>query len=69
MGIDESLNNLYEAKFYKKKMSFKECKNEEAQIRNVAELDCNKINFVCSSGFSFESKDYELLNAKDLYRL
>lgn len=59
--------DFYEAKFYKKKMSLKECKNEEAQIRNVAELDCDKIGFVCSSGFNFESKDFELLNAEDIY--
>ena len=67
LSINESLNNLYEAKFYKKKMSFKECKNEEAQIRNIAELDCDKIGFVCSSDFNFESKDYELLNAENIY--
>ena len=48
-------------------MSLKECKNEEAQVRNVAELDCDKIGFVCSSGFNFESKDFELLNAEDIY--
>ena len=48
-------------------MSFKECKNEEAQIRNVVGLDCDKIGFVYSSGFNFESKDYELLNAEDIY--
>lgn len=59
--------NFYECKFYKKQMSLSECKAEENQIKVLTEIDCKRIGFICSAGFTFNSTEYELLSLADLY--
>ncbi len=59
--------DFYEVKYYAAPMQEDECRQEEAQIRRLAELDCRKVGFICSAGFAFEGGGYELLTAKDMY--
>jgi len=59
--------DFYEVKFYEKPMTLFECEQEEKQVRDLVDLSCKKIGFVCSSGFDFESEKYELITGEDLY--
>ena len=60
--------DFYEVKFYENPMSLAECKNEEKQIRRLTELECKKIGFICSAGFDFKTKEYDLIDSKKLYQ-
>ena len=59
--------DFYEVKFYEKPMSRHQCKEEEKQVRALTNLHCNKIGFVCSAGFAYESSDYDLIDGATLY--
>lgn len=62
--------DFYEVKFFENPMTISECEKEESQINEISEeqnIKVGKIGFVCSEGFNFTSKKYELLSAKDLY--
>lgn len=59
--------SFFEAKFYEKPMTLDECKKEEAQIKELADIFCKKIGFVSSSGFDFEDSKYTLIDGQQLY--
>ncbi len=59
--------DFYEVKFYEKPMPRSECESEEKEVRALVEPNCKKIGFVCSSGFSFKSKEYNLISGKEIY--
>ncbi len=58
---------FYECKFYQNPMSAEECQKEIAQLNNLKGISFNKASFVCSAGFSFDSKDYILITGDDLF--
>ncbi len=60
--------NFYEVKYFDNPMTLSECKEEENQIKQMKEIACNKVGFVCSSGFSFSSPKYDLISGEELYR-
>ena len=60
--------DFYEVKFYEKPMTKTECEQEEKQVRNLCDIYCKKIGFICSAGFTFKDSKYELINAKDMYK-
>lgn len=59
--------DFYEVKFYDSPMSLKECEEEEKQVRAIVDMVCNRIGFICSSGFDFSSDRYNLIEGKDLF--
>lgn len=59
--------DFYECKFYKEPMTKKECEAEEKQIRNIQELQCGRVGFICSAGFDFEDETYDLISGDMLY--
>ena len=59
--------DIFECKYYKKPMSKKECDFEAKQIGDIKGLSCNKIGFVCLSGYEFDSQVYSLHTGKDLF--
>ena len=59
--------DFYEVKFYEKPMSKAECEKEEAQVRLLCEINCKKVGFVCSAGFDFKSKKYELIDDRMIF--
>ena len=59
--------NFYEVKFFENPMTLSECENEENQIKEMKEITCNKIGFVCSSGFDFSSDKYDLITGEELF--
>ena len=59
--------DFYEVKFYESPMDYRVCKKEEEQVRAIENLHCRKIGFVCSSGFSFDSDEYDLITGEELY--
>lgn len=59
--------DIFECKYYKNPMSMKECDLEAKQIGEIKGLSCNKIGFVCLSGFECDSKVYSLHTGKDLF--
>ncbi len=60
--------DIYECKLYAEPMKLKECRQEEAQIRQIKGLQVKKIGFICSSGFDFDNNDYELISGKQIYQ-
>ena len=60
--------NFYEVKFFENPMTLPECENEENQIKEMKEITCNKIGFVCSSGFDFSSDKYDLITGEELFK-
>ncbi|MBO4706379.1 MAG: AAA family ATPase [Spirochaetaceae bacterium] len=59
--------DFYEVKFYEKPMSKAECEKEEAQVRLLCDINCKKVGFVCSAGFDFKSKKYELIDDRMIF--
>ena len=60
--------DFYEVKFYQKPMTINECEKEEQQVRSLCGMNCNKVGFICSSGFDFKDKKYDLIDDKKLYK-
>lgn len=61
--------DFYEVKFFKNPMTLPQCKEEEAQVKQITGLKKGKVGFICSAGFDFTSDEYVLFGAKDLYEL
>ena len=59
--------DFYEVKFFDSPMTLKECEEEERQVRSIVDLVCNRIGFICSSGFNFTCDRYDLIEGRDLY--
>ena len=59
---------FYEAKFFKNPMTEHQCKKEEEQIKQIPEITPKRVGFVCSAGFDFSGKKYDLISGEDLYR-
>lgn len=57
---------LYECKFFDRKMTREECQQEEKQVNQITELNCIKLGFVNVSGFNFEDDGYELIEGEEL---
>lgn len=60
--------DFYEVKFYEKPMSLSDCENEEKQIREICDIYCKKIGFICSSGFNFKDSRYNLITGNEIYK-
>ena len=61
--------DFYECKYYNRKMTLAECRQEEAQVRQQNGIKVSRIGFICTGGFEFENKsDYLLLDGEALYR-
>ena len=58
---------LYVVNYRKKPMTLIECQTAENQIKDFLPYCFNKINFICTAGFAFESEVYTLISGKDLY--
>ena len=58
---------FYECKYYQNKMTLGECQNEGKQVKAIKELESETIGFICSAGFDFTSKKYDLIDGEDLF--
>lgn len=64
----EDKYDFYECKFFDRKMTAEECKQEAAQLTKVPEITISEIGFVSIEGFTAEKiEDYILLDGKVLY--
>ena len=59
--------DFYEAKFYSRPMTLRECIQEEEQIRAIPGINCRNMGFICSAGFEFSSEKYKLITADEMY--
>ena len=59
--------DFYECKFYDHAMSRAECLKEAEQIRGLDSLSIHSIGFICTGGFDFESDEYSLINADEMF--
>ena len=64
-----SVLDFYECKYFDRPMTLAECKAEERQVRAIPGASIGAVGFICSGGFDFESKAYELVSGDDLYRV
>jgi len=60
--------DFYEVKFYDSPMTLRECEAEERQVRSIVDMVCNRVGFICSSGFDFTDGRYDLIEGSDLYK-
>lgn len=60
--------DFFECKFYNQPMTLSQCHQEETQVRSISHLAIHTIGFVCSSGFDFTDKSYQLISGEDMYR-
>lgn len=60
--------DFYEVKFYEKTMTLSDCEKEEKQIRDICNIYCKKIGFICSAGFDFKDSRYDLITGNDIYK-
>ena len=61
--------DVYECKYYEQPMRMDECELEQRQVRRIPELPIGRVGFVCTTGFDFDSSDFDLISGEDLYRL
>ena len=59
--------DFYEVKFFDSPMTLRECEEEERQIRAITDMVFRRAGFICSAGFDFSDKRYDLIEGKDLY--
>lgn len=61
--------DFFECKYYDRKMTLEECRQEEEQARQQPGLEVNRIGFVCTGGFDFEDEsEYKLVDGNELYQ-
>ena len=60
--------DFYECKFFARKMTAKECEQEEKQLEEIKGINVDRVGFVSVEGFSSKKiKDYILVDGKKLY--
>ncbi|MEE3487696.1 MAG: ATP-binding protein [Bulleidia sp.] len=60
--------DFYECKYFTKPMKKEQCDEKAKQIHQIsAALHPHTIGFVCSSGFAFDTDEYELITGNDLF--
>ena len=60
--------SFYEVKYNENPLDEKLCAKEEMEVKNLAgQMKINKIGFIALSGFDFQSQDYDLIDAEELY--
>lgn len=59
--------NVYEAKYYKNKLSEKEMSEEEEQVKDIQGISINKIGFITVSGVENKLGRFEYVDGCDLY--
>lgn len=59
--------SFYEVKYYEKPMTKEQCDQEAEQVKSIPKIKSKRIGFVSSSGFDFESEEYELITGEELY--
>ncbi len=61
--------SFYEVKYHRNPLDLNTCREEEKEVRRLAEeFGIEKIGFICSSGFAFSDEKYDLITAEDMYR-
>ncbi len=61
--------SFYEVKYHRNPLDLNTCREEEQEVRRLAEeFGIEKIGFISSSGFRFHDDRYDLITAEDLYR-
>lgn len=59
--------NVYEAKYYKNKLSEKEMAGEEEQVKGIQGININRIGFITVSGVENKAERFEYIDGCDLY--
>lgn len=60
--------DFFECKYFDRKMTLDECRQEEQQVRRQPGLRVNRLGFVSMEGFAFENQnDYILMDGNSLY--
>ena len=60
--------DFFECKYFDRKMTLEECRQEEKQMRQQTWLEVARVGFVCTGGFDFEDAgEYTLIDGKALY--
>lgn len=60
--------SFYDVKFYAQPLEKNLCVQEEKEVRRLAaSFDIGKIGFISASGFDFESENYDLIRAEQMY--
>jgi len=60
--------SFYECKFRKKPLALSTCEKEEEQIARIVEpFHLNKIGFISLNGYAFESDQYDLITADEMF--
>ena len=60
--------SFYEVKYHENPLDEKLCAKEESEVKNLTkQMKINKIGFIALSGFDFQSRDYDLIDAEELY--
>ena len=63
-------NDFFECKYYDRKMTLEECRQEEKQVMQQPGLTVSRVGFVCTGGFDFQEPDrYTLIDGEALYRI
>ncbi|MBR5368164.1 MAG: hypothetical protein IK138_02660 [Lachnospiraceae bacterium] len=61
--------DFYECKFFDRKMTAEECKQEQKQLEEIKGITADRVGFVSVEGFSSKKiMDYVLLDGKMLYK-
>ncbi len=60
---------FYECKFYEKAMKQSECDQESEQVKSIFGIESGRPGFVCSAGFAFADKKYDLIAGDELFDL
>ncbi len=61
--------DFFECKYFDRKMTRNECREEEAQVRRQPGLEVARVGFVCTGGFDFgDEGEYILIDGNELYQ-
>jgi len=60
--------DFYECKYFDRKITVKECRQEKAQLEKIRGIQVADMRFVCTDGFTFEDEhEFILIDGKTLY--
>lgn len=61
--------DFFECKYFDRKMTLEECRQEEEQVRQQPGIEVDRVGFVCTGGFDFEDAgEYTLIDGNELYQ-
>lgn len=60
--------DFYECKYFDRKMTVKECRQEKTQLEKIRGIQVAGVGFVCTGGFAFEDEhEFILIDGETLY--